>query len=112
MEVLVWPDGTTQFVDDDFVEPYSDMSDDYYRTHAHVPKGCTREDCDGTCHACSGLIWCEVCGGTEGSLPSECPNRMMTEQENDDVYAGKLDFIHGRWNSDGKKKGWSCLIYK
>lgn len=44
-----------------------------------------------------GLLHCKVCGGGEGSLPTECPGRHMNEHEQDDVYAGVLDFILGDW---------------
>jgi hypothetical protein len=51
------------------------------------------------CGICEGgLIICTVCGGAEGSLPTECPGRQMTEQEADAVYAGRLDFVHGAWS--------------
>lgn len=41
------------------------------------------------------LAHCKVCGGAEGSLPTLCPGRRMTEQEERDVYAGRLDFTNG-----------------
>lgn len=44
-----------------------------------------------------GLAHCKVCNGGEGSLPSECPGRRMTDDEEADVYAGKRDFRQGQW---------------
>lgn len=44
-----------------------------------------------------GLAHCQVCNGGEGSLPTHCPGRRMTEQEEDDVYAGHLNFKDGNW---------------
>lgn len=32
------------------------------------------------------------CGGAEGTLPSECPGREMTMEEEKGVYLGELDF--------------------
>jgi hypothetical protein len=44
-----------------------------------------------------GLLHCKICNGGEGSLPSECPGRRMTEEEDNDVYAGTLDYRQGQW---------------
>jgi hypothetical protein len=52
---------------------------------------------DPTGEADGGLAECRVCGGAEGSLPTECPGQEMDAQQNDDVYAGRLDFIGGYW---------------
>jgi hypothetical protein len=46
--------------------------------------------CDG------GLFACTVCGGTEGSLPTDCPLVHMTQQQQDDVYKGTTDYRDGR----------------
>lgn len=35
---------------------------------------------------------CRVCGGAEGTLPTNCPSRRLTPEEEDAIYAGKLDF--------------------
>jgi hypothetical protein len=46
-----------------------------------------------------GLVECTVCNGAEGSIPTCCPGRPMTGDEQDAVYAGTLDFLrknHGR----------------
>lgn len=44
-----------------------------------------------------GLAHCKKCNGGEGSLPTECPGVKMTADEEDLVYAGKLDYKAGRW---------------
>ncbi len=44
-----------------------------------------------------GVSWCPVCGGAEGSLPSECPGARMPRLLEQRVYAGSLDFAGGRW---------------
>lgn len=44
-----------------------------------------------------GLAYCRVCGGGEGSLPTECPGVRMTLEENQRVYAGALDVVDGQW---------------
>ena len=42
-----------------------------------------------------GLAYCSVCTGAEGSLPTLCPGRKMTEEEERAVYANELDFNTG-----------------
>lgn len=50
-----------------------------------------------SCFICEGgLGVCTVCGGTEGSLPTDCPGVRMTRVQNDLVYEGKIDFRVGR----------------
>ncbi len=44
-----------------------------------------------------GLQHCRVCNGGEGSLPTECPGRRMTDEEEEHVYEGMLDFKGGIW---------------
>lgn len=41
------------------------------------------------------LSHCNVCGGAEGSLPTLCPGRKMTQEEEAAVYAAELDFNTG-----------------
>lgn len=54
--------------------------------------------CERGCMFCEGgLFGCQVCGGLEGAMPTECPGRQMTTDESDRVYAGNLDFVDGRW---------------
>ena len=55
---------------------------------------CTRPSCpicDG------GLVVCTVCNGTEGSLPTECPGEAMTEEQQESIIRGGVDFVGGRW---------------
>lgn len=47
------------------------------------------------------LSHCRVCGGAEGSLPRMCPERRMTDEEQDLVYAGKLNFMDGPMTPPG-----------
>ena len=50
------------------------------------------------CAICEGgLALCTVCGGAAGSLPTECPGMNMDEETLERVYAGEIDYIHGRW---------------
>lgn len=66
----------------------------------------TPKDCDcgdtGHCNICDGgLALCKVCGGAEASLPTECPGRRMTEQEELDVQTGCLNYVNGHWVPGG-----------
>lgn len=57
----------------------------------HRMHGCD----DPACKICEGgLALCTVCGGAEGSMPSECPGTRMTDNQEVDVYSGILDFTH------------------
>lgn len=58
--------------------------------------GCQKERCP-VCEG--GLCTCEVCGGSEGELPKECPGVAMTEEQRDAVMAGHIDFRGGVWTS-------------
>ena len=52
----------------------------------------------GTCMFCDGgLAACSRCGGLEGGLPTECPGAFMSEEIQNAVYAGGLDFQGGAW---------------
>jgi hypothetical protein len=42
------------------------------------------------------LFICEVCGGAEGTLPTDCPGVRMDAETEDKIYAGKLDYIDGK----------------
>jgi len=53
--------------------------------------------CDG------GLAVCRVCGGAEGSLPTHCPGRRMTREEDQDVLHARRDFRAGKW-ADGSNR--------
>jgi hypothetical protein len=59
--------------------------------HGGCPKPGFCPYCDG------GLLYCEVCNGGEASLTSECPGKMMTEEEERQVFAGVLDYRDGKW---------------
>lgn len=66
----------------------------------HVPQKCPEAGCEnpGHCNWCDGgLFSCTRCNGAEGSLPWECPGVFMTEDQADEVYASRLDFIGGEW---------------
>ena len=45
------------------------------------------------------LLHCKVCGGAEGALPTECPGRRMTNEEEAAVWVGTSDFSNGAWKS-------------
>lgn len=52
-----------------------------------------RSDDDRYCSVCEGrLALCLVCGGAESSLPTDCPGRMMTDEEADLVADGIHDY--------------------
>jgi hypothetical protein len=61
---------------------------EYICKGGHDYLGC--QFCDG------GLFSCTVCGGFEGSLPTDCPGARMNEVQQDDVYAGRIDYRDGR----------------
>jgi hypothetical protein len=66
------------------------MTDHIYDKH----ENCTITNCmicDG------GLALCIVCGGLEGGLPTECPGERMTNEQQDAVYSGRIDFVGGVW---------------
>lgn len=44
-----------------------------------------------------GLKHCKICGGAEGSLPTDCPGVKMTPEQDDAVYQGLLDYTGGAW---------------
>ena len=46
-----------------------------------------------------GCAACRICGGMEGSIPTECPGIKMTAEQSDDVYEGRADFRDGVWVS-------------
>ena len=47
------------------------------------------------------LDHCKVCGGAEGTLPTECPGERMTEQQELDVWDSVIDFKDGKWVTRG-----------
>ncbi len=56
-------------------------------------------ECDHPhCPICEGgLALCIVCGGAEGSLPTDCPGYKMSQTQEDNVFNKTLDFINGEW---------------
>lgn len=53
---------------------------------------------EGSCPICDGgLGICKVCGGAEGSLPTECPGEKMSQQQDHSVFIGIIDFKGGEW---------------
>lgn len=44
-----------------------------------------------------GLAHCKVCHGAECSLPTRCPGRAMTPEEQDAVCAGRLQYTDAGW---------------
>ncbi len=62
----------------------------------------TRDTCDPPCDEMKGcmacnLFCCGVCGGAEGSLPSECPGTKMSNETSELVFKSTLDFKDGHW---------------
>lgn len=44
------------------------------------------------------LAHCKVCGGAEGTLPTDCPGRRLTDVEEERIWIhGNLDFVDGKW---------------
>jgi hypothetical protein len=68
-------------------------------TRAHQLHYCDDENCQ-VCRG--GLDDCEVCGGGEASLPSECPGVRMSGKQMDAVQAGTLNYIRGAWREMAK----------
>lgn len=61
--------------------------------HTYIDN-CDNPDCD-SCPLCT-LTICKVCGGSEGSLTTECSGE-NSYQKDEDVYSGQLDFRYGKW---------------
>jgi len=55
-----------------------------------------RAECKGNCdpYGCNlcNLFICVICNGAEGSLPTDCPGVKMMEEQEQQIYAGKLDY--------------------
>lgn len=62
-----------------------------YVEHETCPDPGRRMICDG------GLALCTVCWGAEGSLATECPGEQMSDEHDEAVYGGELDFVDGAW---------------
>jgi hypothetical protein len=65
--------------------------------------------CDGCVLCHGGLALCDVCGGLEGSLPTDCPGERMRRVVEDDVYAGELDYRTGEGWVQKMSKMWEEL---
>ena len=48
------------------------------------------------------LFICTICNGAESSLPTDCPGRKMTGEEEEMVQQGRLDFKDGVWIRRGE----------
>lgn len=59
---------------------------------------CHADPTDGDrCPVCAGgLALCAICGGAEGSLPTDCPGCRMMPEVAEAVYAGEVDYS-ARW---------------
>lgn len=67
----------------------------------HNCNGGDRCDCQG--YVCiGGLAYCDVCHGAEGSLTTACPGEPMTTEQQDDVYARRVDYQDGAWRKLGR----------
>jgi putative hydrolase of HD superfamily len=75
-----------------------------FEESGHVAHVCDERHEDGgwTCQFCAGgLFACTRCGSFEGATTTHCPGRQMTREQEEAVYAGRLDF---RRKADGS--GW------
>lgn len=57
-----------------------------------------------------GLFSCCVCCGGEASLTSHCCGRKLTEEEQDRIMSGEIDFIHGEWIDPRSRKNKSSDV--
>lgn len=78
------------------------------RKHIYI----TSKDCECNenphCNICVGdLAYCKICNGSEGTIPTECPGRKMTSSEQEEIYAGQLDFFNNAWWSKKDKSATS-----
>jgi hypothetical protein len=78
------------------------MNEGYLRG-GHVRSTCKLgpgkcEMCDYDSHP--DLFTCEICGASEGELPTQCPGRKMSEAERDAVMRGELNFRDGEWKAE------------
>lgn len=83
----------------DKCEPNSSWKSEFERRTGHLRlKHLDGAECGESvsCRTCN-LFVCAICLGVEGSLPIECPLRELTEQEQSDIYAGKINYAHARW---------------
>jgi hypothetical protein len=79
------------------VEPPGPPKTSLGTSRAHVWHLCTRPHCP---ICVQGPILCVLCGGhggSESSLPTECPGLTMSPRRAAEVKAGAWDYINGRW---------------
>lgn len=53
-------------------------------------------DCEGCVLCNGGLSVCTVCGGAEGTLPTDCPGKPMSWDTGQQVYEGLIDYRRGQ----------------
>jgi hypothetical protein len=78
------------------------MSDEQARRVTFAQSGhveLKHEQCDQThCQFCDGgLFACTVCGALEGATPTHCPGKLMTGDQHDAVYEGRIDYRDDGW---------------
>lgn len=44
-----------------------------------------------------GLAICKVCNCSEGTLTTDCCGEKVPMKKQDEIYAGKIDYINGEW---------------
>lgn len=44
-----------------------------------------------------GLSQCTVCGGSEGTLPTDCPGEQIAFEALERIHHGEIDFVGGMW---------------
>jgi hypothetical protein len=64
------------------------MKHSYYKCQCNRV-GC--QFCDG------GLVACTICDGAEGTLTKECCGRLLTKEEENNIYDRRLDYENGHW---------------
>ncbi len=58
----------------------------------HTMHACHEDEC----FICNGgLALCNVCGGAEASMPTDCPGRRLTADELDAIQDGTINFKDG-----------------
>lgn len=87
--------------DEERVEPstYIDRMTVRKKPHGHIWYECPKPCYTLYCQWCEGgLGMCTVCGGAEGTLPTQCPGVEMTQEQMDAIYLTRtLDFKDGKW---------------
>lgn len=63
----------------------------------HIRVVCKDPDCRGCMFCAGGLYACEVCGGGEATMTTQCCGRRLTDDEQDQVQSLRIDFLHNRW---------------